>query len=249
VTDLPTRARVGKRRPLDSAEVLTLENEIFEDSDFSDTKLVGFQSIKSRFRRCRFEGMQVEDATFGAGKDVSEYVECSFDRSRLRAPVVGQARFVACTFRDVRLHEWFARDAEFVDCVFSGRAEKALFFGAPDEERRDELGRSTNEFVGNDFTGMELRDVDFRHGVDLTKQRLPNGKEYLIVEDARRAVVGARDAVRFWDDDRDREYALDLLRELMWEVEDGQEQFLLRVSEWKRPQRRRAVFELLASTG
>lgn len=248
MTDLPTNARSGRRRPVDPDQLLVLEDKKLESADFSGKKLVGFQSVGCQFRRCRFERMRVEDAHFGAGKHVSEYLECSFDGSRLRAPVVGRARFVACSFRDVRLNDWFAPDAEFVDCVFSGRADKTLFFGAPDEERREELGRSTNEFVGNDFTGMDLRDVDFRLGIDLTKQRLPDGKEYVLVRDARRAVVAARDAVRYWNDDEDREYALGMLQDLMWDAEDGQEQFFFRVSEWKAPRRRRALFELLTAS-
>lgn len=43
-------------------------------------------------------------------------------------------------------------------------------------------------------------DVAFRTGIDLTKQRLPAGDEYVYLEDAESAVRRARIAFNAWDD-------------------------------------------------
>lgn len=90
--------------------------------------------------------MRIEDAGFGDGADVSEYVECSFDGSRIQAVAPGRARFVRCSFRDVKLKGWLCWDAEFVDCVFTGRGDELRFFGQPSDCVRDELGRDRNEW-------------------------------------------------------------------------------------------------------
>lgn len=95
-------------------------------------------------------------------------------------------------------------------------------------DARATLGRSENEFHGNDFSRMSLRDSDFRTGIDLTQQILPDGDEYLLLRDARQAVVRARAEVSRWEDDGARQGALGLLRVLMEDVAGGQEQLLLR---------------------
>ena len=171
----------------------------------------------SRLTRCRFERLKVESASFGTGLRPTVYTECSFDGSRLGGTGWGRARFVRCSFRNVRLRGLFGFDAEFVDCVFTGRAEHCVFNGAPNadldqvrelatgwptcrrqraalQRRIDEAppDRTANEFRGNDFSGMELIDVDFRDGIDLTAQRFPPGDEYAIVLDASAAIARAR---------------------------------------------------------
>jgi hypothetical protein len=204
--------------------------------------------------------MHVAEATFGAGLDVSEYVECSFDGSRLAGGHWGRARFVRCSFREVRLRRFFGFDAEFVDCTFSGRAEAMVFHGSPIDGPEDVqaladavadlLGpaeraalqaridrsepRTVNEFRGNDFSGMELVDVGFRRGIDLRAQILPVGADYVLVPDARAAVARARAGAG----DHPR------LRHVAEDVEDGQEQLLLRASEWEQD---RDLFRLLTT--
>ena len=201
------------------------------------------------------------------------YTECSFDGSQLGGTGWGRARFVRCSFRNVRLRGLFGFDAEFVDCVFTGLAEHCVFNGAPNtdldqvrelaDRMADLLGpaeraalqrrideappdRTANEFRGNDFSGMELIDVDFRDGIDLTAQRFPPGDEYAIVLDASAAIARARGEVRFWDYDAGREFGLALLRRLAAKVDDGQEQLYLRRADWSQDDASRALFDLLA---
>lgn len=86
---------------------LTIRGEELVNESCSGRKLVKFGAESSTFKECRFERMRIEDAGFGGGMSMSHYVRCSFDKSRIRAPAPGCARFVECTFRDVRLTEWF----------------------------------------------------------------------------------------------------------------------------------------------
>lgn len=208
-------------------DVLKLWDQNVVGGDFSDRRLLKFHTMRSRFERCKFERLRVEDATFGSGPTQSVYVECSFDGSRLRAPSPGNARFERCTFRDVRLSGFFAFQLEFVDCLFTGRAEKCVFNGAPLERRRRDVGREVNEFSGNDFSGMELRDVGFRTGVDLTKQRLPTGPPYVYLPHAEVEIARVRAVVSRWADDGARSDALALLRWLEGEAKGDQEQLFL----------------------
>src|SRR3954453_666408 len=96
----------------------------------------------------------------------SEYIDCRFDGSSLRAPWVGYARFVRCSFRGVRLRHWRSQ-ADFIDCVFTGRAQACMFSGVVEgvaDDLMTPVRLRAAEFRGNDFSGMELRDVSFRGG-------------------------------------------------------------------------------------
>src|SRR5207247_2907730 len=111
----------------------------------------------------------------------------------------------------------------------------AVFNGAVPEDDRSFVDRSHNEFRDNDFSGMELIDVGFRTGIDLTKQKLPFGPEYLHLPDAPAAVQRARENVIGWDNLPLRQQAIALLRSLESEVAGGQQQLLLRIDDFNRP--------------
>ncbi len=97
----------------------------FVDEDFIASAPKGalrgaqWTAVESRFERCYFAGLRAE-FSFGAGRAVTEYVDCSFDRAMLTSTVPGRATFVRCSFREVRLRKWICQQAEFIDCVFSG---------------------------------------------------------------------------------------------------------------------------------
>ena len=266
-------ARYGGRARIRESDVLVIEGEDLFDADFSGRRLEDLSVGDSRLTRCRFERMTVESVSFGTGLRPTVYTECSFDGSQIGGTGWGRARFVRCSFRGVRLRGLFGFDAEFVDCVFTGRAEHCVFNGAPNTDldqvrdladrladvldpaelaalrrRIDEAppDRTSNEFRGNDFSGMELIDVDFRDGIDLTAQRFPPGDDYAIVADPRAAIARARGEVRFWDEDAGREFALAMMRHLAARVEHGQEQLYLRRADWTQDDTRRALFDLLA---
>lgn len=124
-------------------------------------------------------------------------------------------------------------------------ALEARLARASEATGQDSLDRSVNEFHGNDFRGMDLVDVAFRRGIDLTKQVLPEDDDYVLVADARTAVERACDAVRLWEDDRACELGLARLGHRIRDVEEGQRHVLLRASEWRTDGVRRELFRLL----
>ena len=94
---------------------------------------------------------------------------------------------------------------------------------------------------------MDLIDVGFRTGIDLTQQRLPSGPEYVYVPDAATAVQRARAEVIGWEDLELRRDAMTFINGLEQDVAQGQRQLLLRPDIYFRPQRKvvAAVFPLL----
>jgi hypothetical protein len=199
--------------------------------DFGAEKITGFRSTSSQFEDCRFGGLDLGWKTnspwFGSGKAMSEYRGCVFDGARLRGILGGRVRFIDCSFRGVRINTWFAYEVELIDCVFSGRLEKAVFNGSVPEEARGELGRVKNEFRGNDFSQMQLKDVGFRSGVDLRLQRLPEGPDYLYTENAAAVLLRARAEILAWDNLELRQVVLRLLANDEEQLQAGQEQLFL----------------------
>jgi uncharacterized protein YjbI with pentapeptide repeats len=201
--------------------------------DYSYRKLMQFGTIGSCLEKCKFDGAQIDCAQFGAGREMSEFIDCSFDGARMEMGPGGCARFVRCSFRDVSLHNWMCFEVELIDCVFSGRLRRGIFNGTVRAEKRVFLGREHNEFHGNDFSNMDLIDVTFRTGIDLTQQRLPSGSEYLYLTDAAAAVERAKSGLIGWQGDQElRRVALVIVDGLQKSVERGQRQMLLRADDY-----------------
>jgi len=156
---------------------LVFDHEELDGSDFSGRHLDQFVSIGSRFQSCRFAKMRIDDGSFGAGRETSEYLDCTFDGSMIRSAVGGNYRFVRCSFRNIDLRDWFCFCVEVVDCVFTGTLRKVVFNGTVPKDQRKDAGRERNRFEGNDFSGAVLIDVDFRTGIDLHRQKFPPGFE------------------------------------------------------------------------
>lgn len=225
------KARVVGRITIDPNEFIDVDHAQVCDSDYSGRKLRGFTSIGSNFERCRFDNARIQDASFGSGREMSEYIECSFDGVRIWHGG-GFARFVRCSFKKIDFRSWMCFGTELVDCVFTGRLKGCIFNGTLLEQDQPFLGRERNEFHGNDFSGTDLDDVAFRTGIDLTQQRLPCGPEYLYVSDAPRAVAEARSAAQLLADQNLRTEVLKLLDSFNLGLEGGQRQFLLRKSNY-----------------
>jgi hypothetical protein len=174
-----------------------------------------------------------------------------FDRSRIRFNPGGLARFERCSFRDVDLRDWTCFETELVDCVFTGRMRRSFFNGTVREELVEALGRTSNEFRGNDFSGMDLIDVGFRTGIDLSLQRLPTGEQYVYLADAERALQRARERViasgrvRLRGEHGDVVPVIDVA---LKNVRNGQRQVLVRKDDYSRiPQAELdTIFDILA---
>jgi len=173
--------------------------------------------------------MSISDACFGGGTKTSEYIDCTFNGSKITAGSPGCARFVHCSFRDVLIREFFCQNVEFIDCVFSGKLLKGYFNGVVPEDSIQRIGRRRNEFRGNDFSQMELIDVAFRTGIDLASQRLPVGPDYLYVPDAARVVSDVRKQVIAWKDLKLRREAMIVIQVLELQLEGNQKQLFLHV--------------------
>lgn len=217
---------------IDESHCVVLDHDELRGADFSGRKLVQFSSVGSILEACRFDKTKIEDASFGSGREMSEYIECSFDGARIRFGPGGYTRFVRCSFRDVDLRDWFCFTVELIDCIFSGQLRKAFFNGSVPEEKRGNAGRERNEFRGNDFTAMELIDVTFRSGIDLAQQRLPSGPDYLYLPDAAATLQRARAEVMHWGDLDLRQPAFAILNSLEEEQAGGQRQLLLRSKDY-----------------
>ncbi|MEH1169675.1 hypothetical protein V6V47_30285 [Micromonospora sp. CPCC 205539] len=222
--------------------------------DYSAQGVTGVVGIGARFERCRFDGLRLQDVAFGSGLEQSQYVGCSFDGVVLTG-AGGYSRFVGCTFREAEIYGLTAGYLEIVDCVFTGRIRSTTFWGAPppgsaeqfasnlaflQRQGRDEppgyralVLRESNEIHGNDFSGADLLGVAFRHGVDLTRQRLPDGSDHLYVLDAEPALHRALALlVNRPADDLHARVERSLRRLLDREVASGQRQLLLREADY-----------------
>jgi hypothetical protein len=138
-----------------------------------------------------------------------------------------------------------------IDCVFSGKLKRGLFNGTIPEFHRKDLGRTHNEFRGNDFREMELIDVGFRTGIDLTQQILPKGPQYLYLHDAEILITELRQEVIKWSDLEARQKALVIVKYLEVELAGGQKNLFVRRNTFPRSHRKMAnyIFDILDKRG
>jgi hypothetical protein len=229
-------------------QCLVLDHVRLHGQNYSGRTLLQFASIGSHLRACNFDQVQIRSAAFGSGRETSEFVECTFNGAQMNMAPGGFSRFVRCSFRDVNIRNWICFAVEMIDCKFSGRLETAIFNGTASEDRRAIIDRVSNEFHGNDFSAVDLIDVAFRTGIDLTKQVLPSGEDYLYLPHAASTVARAKSRVAGWDDEQMRRGAMAIIQGLEYELSGGQHQLLLRPSDNYRISGipRKAVDELFA---
>ena len=70
------------------------------NKDYSGLVADNFSVSNSSFRQCKFERMEVREASFGLRRG-TQFIECSFARSDLTSHALGLSRFVRCSFEDV----------------------------------------------------------------------------------------------------------------------------------------------------
>jgi hypothetical protein len=224
-------ARSKGRITIPDDQRVVLDHAKLHGENYSGRKLLQFASIGSHLRACNFDQTHIQSASFGSGRETSEFIECTFSGTWMDMGPGGFSRFVRCSFRDVTIRDWICLSVEMIDCTFSGRLETAIFNGTVPDEERVLIGRARNEFHGNDFSVMDFRDVGFRTGVDLTKQILPSGEDYLYLPHAASAVAQAKLRLGSWDDDEMRRAAGAIIQGLEYELLGGQHQLLLRASD------------------
>jgi hypothetical protein len=182
------------------------------DVDFSGFRFESFGAEGTRFTGCDFT--QTSIVGFLGVRRQSVFSQCTFAQTRLRDAQPGQARFVDCEFDRIDITGWSAVASEFVGCRFSGPVRRCKFWGKPFGawlETPLSPPRDKNEFVDNDFTDAVLEDVGFVGGIDLARQRLPTGPEYVRIDRPLERILRARPIVEHWQPEEDREEGLILL--------------------------------------
>ncbi|GAA2998338.1 hypothetical protein [Actinokineospora diospyrosa] len=198
---------------------------------FEGLDLDYFTAVAARFERCSFNGTRIRQACFGAGVETSEYVDCTFDKAHLSALSPGVARFERCTFRGTRVVKWLCDSIELIDCVFTGRISETNFAGAMSPMDARMIGRTTNRFEGNDFSGATLSGVAFRGGIDLLDQRLPTSG-VVLVEDGATVLPRMLDLAKAWPDSPAKERIVATVEVDMMRLAGGQRHFLFTAATW-----------------
>lgn len=219
-TDIPrlevTENRQGSRYWPPVGTLVEFKHVRFEDVDFSGAAFEGFTASEgSVFERCDFRRMRARGGSFCDGLQVV-YRDCRFERAGISHFRPGAARFERCDFQDLR--DWLAIHTEFVDCTFSGELRDVRFSGRPVDyfSRNYRLAkmrprREVNEVHGNDFRSADMVGVSFVFGVKLDDQRLPDGPEYIRLDQFSRRARMARSKIEGWDDRDARDEALRVL--------------------------------------
>ncbi len=196
--------------------VLMLSRATVRDADFSRVTFDQFAPEGCTFEHCDFGGQTLDrryQPLFSSRRQ-SVFRDCRFDGADLTGVRPGQARFERCSFANARIDAWESFTAEFIDCTFAGRIVNARFYGRPwgsGAERLDPA-RKTNAFTGNDFHSADLVGVIFIHGIDISKQRWPEGSQYVVLDRIHQRIAKARLGVLEWRDHRARQEALDMLQ-------------------------------------
>ena len=221
------RTRVKGRIDVNQLSLIEFKDSTFEGVDFSGKKADSFSAINCQFISCNFDKMIVKNACFGGGMEQSKYFDCSFNEAKFKASAPGNARFERCSFRRVNLEEFQCKAVEFIDCTFSGSIKKSFFNGALHPQDLIYSLRKTNDFVGNDFSQVSFKDVGFRTGIDLRKQKLPVTGNYVYIEDGEAFIQRMREKYLTEADLTLREQVFLVLKILQFATQGGQQQLFI----------------------
>lgn len=205
--------RSGGRFQAPASTVVEFNGVRFTEVEFRRVTFEMFIASGSLFSQCDFRRARIKAGQLGNTRQ-TVYLDCRFDGADLAGVDPLYARFERCSFDDANLKEWRAFNAEFVDCHFAGRIVEAKFSGrlAPSAAAVIQPPRVKNEFHGNDFRQATLIDCSFFDGIDLHAQLLPEGDEYILIDNIRERIGKTRGQIARWPDQAAREEALLMLR-------------------------------------
>lgn len=206
---------------------LNLKNTHFENEDFSGRNFENFCSESCNFIRCKFENMNVKKMCFGAAGEPSIYTECSFDRSTFSGITRENAKFIRCSFDHTDLSQFDFYETEFLDCIFSGKLYAISFYGHKFTVERSHV---VNEFLNNDFSQSSFQYVQFKMGINLSKQKLPISSQYIYIADGSKLIQELRSEMNNLD--KKLRIGVMLWLEIYEEhLKRGQKQFFLKSDE------------------
>ncbi|HXP40183.1 MAG TPA: hypothetical protein VN833_07910 [Candidatus Acidoferrales bacterium] len=231
---LKLKVRVRKVGKISPAHLnhFTLKGEARKDERFNKARWTGISISTSQLERCIFDDVHSESVNLGGGLTQSTYTACLFQDCDLVFGAIGNARFTRCRFRRCRLSHFFGTQLEMIDCTFPETSiRQAVFHSASSTAQKGSPVRERNGFIGNDLSSADLVDVDFRGGIDLTKQILPSGPDYIYIADTGLAAsIAGEWAAEFAPTSPDTKRAKSLQRMLEFYHSHGQKQQLLRLS-------------------
>mgnify|MGYP000929763872 FL=1 len=166
---------------------MMIVDRVLEGMDFSGLRIDYFSIYNSTFRNCDFRKIKIQRASWGGNGSVV-FEDCVFDGARIVFNCNLRVVFHNCSFRDVVLSRWGFREIELVGCTFTGRLRHCAFNGRGGLEP----DAPANTILDNDFSGAEFIDAEFRWGVDLTRQRLPEGLDVFYTPDAAATITAAQ---------------------------------------------------------
>jgi uncharacterized protein YjbI with pentapeptide repeats len=229
------KPEVRKRGKIAPAELrlLTIERETRTNENFSNLKLDGLTVIESSLRGCTFEDVRARSSYLGSGLRQSMFEDCVFRRCTFTFGAVGNARLVGCRFESCRLENMFGTELELIECTFQDTTIRgSVFHGEIGDSAHLRPRRTRNEIRDNDFSGAELENVDFRGGIDLTRQKLPTGENYLFIGDTCQASRIVRQMQSSLLETQDLQRSQTLASLLDFYCSTGQRMQLLRVPTW-----------------
>jgi hypothetical protein len=150
----------------------------------------------STLTECNFRDVYIDNGVLGAGRQVSVYNHCRFDKSTFKSVNPGRSKFISCTFDNGRIEDMQFLDAELVDCTFRETLLKDVIFDA--DTWGQVPGQEAYRYCGNDFTCAVLENVSFRGGIDLSQQRFPCGSDSFVVSEAAEKIAMILDIVSRW---------------------------------------------------
>jgi uncharacterized protein YjbI with pentapeptide repeats len=222
--------KVG-RIPLANFNHLTIASATRTDQVFDKIRLDAISIHASQLVRCVFMDVHAKSVNLGGGLSQSSYTECIFEECDFVFGAIGNAKLSRCRFNRCRLSHIFGTKLEMLDCSFpETRIENSVFHGTSRATVSGEAKRERNEFTGNDFSTADLVDVSFRGGIDLTKQALPTGRDYIFVADMGRASTVAQEIAELNSGSPDAKRAQSIQKMLDFLSSSGQRQTLLRLS-------------------
>ncbi|WP_314906699.1 pentapeptide repeat-containing protein [Propionibacterium acidifaciens] len=198
---------------------MMIVDRVLEGMDFSGLRIDYFSIRNSTFRNCDFRKIRIQAAVWGGGGP-AVFEDCVFDGARIVFNVDSRAVLHNCSFRGVVLSRWGFREIELVGCTFTGRLRDCIFNGRASYEP----DAPANTILDNDFSRAEFITSEFRWGVDLTRQRLPEGLDVFYTPDAAATITAAQNRLDQITDTKLRKNIEIILRVLAKKPGFGQEQ-------------------------
>ncbi|MDO4258075.1 MAG: pentapeptide repeat-containing protein [Actinomycetaceae bacterium] len=206
----------------------SLAHEQLRGEDFSGLKFDNLDIWDSTLEECNFDRVKTRVFAPAAGGKTTEFINCTFNQATLRHLITGgRTRFMNCSFHNARLTNWTCKSVDFIDCTFEGASLRNVqIWGSINEPAFGSFPARiwTNDIHGNDFSQAKICDVEFRAGVDLTRQKLPTGPNYLYIENIPAALDRGHQILPQLPEGEPQEDAMFLLERIREHYVSGQHQ-------------------------